>query len=65
MSVWNRGHFMVAAAKALALILAVIGGGGDIVIMAGLSGLFAPGPTFLAIMIAVSPVPAAIYLFGA
>ncbi len=56
---------MVAAAKALALILAVIGGGGDIVIMAGLSGLFAPGPTFLAIMIAVSPVPAAIYLFGA
>lgn len=44
---------------------AVIGGGGGIMLMAGLSGLFAPGPTLLAVMIAVSPVPIAVMLLGA
>ena len=44
---------------------AVIGGGGGIMIMAGMSGLFAPAPVLLAILIGVSPVPAAIFFFGA
>ena len=43
---------------------AVIGGGGGIMMLAGLSGLFAPLPTALAIMIAVSPVPIAVMLIG-
>lgn len=43
---------------------AVIGGGGGIMMLAGLSGLFAPLPTALAIMIAVSPVPIAVMLMG-
>jgi len=44
---------------------AVIGGGGGIMLMAGLSGLFSPLPTALTIIIAVSPVPIAVMLFGA
>ena len=44
---------------------AVIGGGGGIMIMAGLSGLFSPLPTALTIAIAVAPVPLAVMLFGA
>lgn len=55
----------------LALALAVntpgnsiIGGGGGIMIMAGLSGIFAPLPTFLTIVIAVSPVPLAVMFLG-
>ena len=43
----------------------LIGGGGGIMMMAGLSGIFAPVPTLLAILIGVSPVPLAIFLFGA
>jgi len=43
---------------------ALIGGGGGIMLMAGLSGLFAPFWTFIAIVIGVSPVPAAIFFFG-
>lgn len=43
----------------------VIGGGGGIMMMAGLSGLFAPVPTFFAILVGVSPVPLAVMLFGA
>jgi len=55
---------------ALALVVnvpgnAMIGGGGGIMMMAGLSGIFAPLPTFLAIAIAVSPVPLVIMLLGA
>jgi hypothetical protein len=55
---------------ALALVVNVpgnslIGGGGGIMMLAGLSGIFAPVQTFLAIMIAVSPVPLAILLLGA
>ena len=43
---------------------AVIGGGGGIMLAAGLSGLFAPFPTAVAIAVAVSPVPLAIILLG-
>lgn len=43
----------------------VIGGGGGIMMMSGLSGLFAPLPTLIAIMVGVSPVPLAVMLFGA
>jgi len=42
---------------------AVIGGGGGIMLMAGLSGIFAPLPTFLAIAVGVSPVPLAVMFF--
>lgn len=44
---------------------AIIGGGGGIMMMAGLSGLFAPLPTLIAILIGVSPVPLVIMLMGA
>lgn len=55
---------------ALALVVnvpgnAMIGGGGGIMMMAGLSRIFAPLPTFLAVAIAVSPVPLVIMLLGA
>jgi hypothetical protein len=43
----------------------VIGGGGGIMMLAGLSGIFAPVQTLLAVAIAVSPVPLAIMLLGA
>jgi hypothetical protein len=42
----------------------LIGGGGGIMMMAGMSGLFAPVQTLLTVAIAVSPVPVAIMLFG-
>ena len=55
----------------LALALAVnvpgnslIGGGGGIMLMAGLSGLFAPMATLLAVLIAVSPLPVMVYVMG-
>lgn len=43
----------------------ILGGGGGILMMAGLSRLFAPLPVLLAILIGVSPVPLAVLLFGA
>lgn len=43
---------------------AIIGGGGGIMMLAGMSGIFAPLPTTLSIMIAVSPVPIAVMLIG-
>ena len=43
---------------------AVIGGGGGIMMMAGLSGLFAPLPTLIAVAVAVAPVPLAVLLLG-
>lgn len=43
----------------------VIGGGGGIMMLAGLSGIFAPVQTILAVAVAVSPVPLAIILLGA
>ena len=44
---------------------AMIGGGGGIMMMAGMSGIFAPVQTLLAIAIAVSPVPIMVMLLGA
>ncbi len=41
----------------------VIGGGGGIMIMAGLSGIFSPLSTVLTVAFAVSPVPLAMVLF--
>ena len=38
----------------------IIGGGGGIMIVAGMSGVFTPLATFLTVMIAVSPVPLAV-----
>ena len=42
----------------------IIGGGGGIMILAGLSGLFSPLSTFLTVIIAVSPVPLAVIFLG-
>ena len=42
----------------------IIGGGGGIMIIAGLSGIFAPIPTFLTVILAVSPVPLAVIFLG-
>jgi hypothetical protein len=65
-----------AAARAirwryLALALAVnvpgnsvIGGGGGIMMLAGLSGVFSPLATFAAVALAVSPVPLAVMFLG-
>ncbi|MGO4914715.1 hypothetical protein [Pseudogemmobacter sp. W21_MBD1_M6] len=54
---------------ALALLInlpgsALIGGGGGIVMMAGLSRLFTIPATLLTIVIAVSPVPLIVWMFG-
>ncbi|GGC14952.1 hypothetical protein GCM10011363_34310 [Marivita lacus] len=43
---------------------ALIGGGGGIMMMAGMSGIFTPIQTFIAIAVAVSPVPIAVMVFG-
>lgn len=42
----------------------IIGGGGGIMILAGLSGIFSPLWTFLAVALAVSPVPLAVMFLG-
>ena len=42
----------------------IIGGGGGIMMLAGLSGLFSPFSTFVTIVLAVSPVPVAVVFFG-
>lgn len=42
----------------------MVGGGGGISMAAGLSGIFAPVPFLLTVMVAVSPVPIAIMMFG-
>ncbi len=42
----------------------LIGGGGGIMIIAGMSGIFTPLATFLTIIIAVSPVPFAVMFLG-
>lgn len=44
---------------------AVIGGGGGIMLLAGLSGIFSPGPTLIVVAFAVSPVPIAVMILGA
>jgi hypothetical protein len=58
-------HRYVALALAVNLPgNAVAGGGGGILLMAGLSGLFAPMPTLMALALAVAPVPLAVLLMG-
>jgi hypothetical protein len=42
----------------------IIGGGGGIMIVAGLSGIFTPLSTFVTVVIAVSPVPLAVMFLG-
>lgn len=42
----------------------IIGGGGGIMIVAGLSGIFSPLATLLTIILAVSPVPLAVIFLG-
>ena len=42
----------------------VIGGGGGIMLMAGLSGIFSPLATLATLALAVSPVPLAVVFFG-
>jgi hypothetical protein len=42
----------------------IIGGGGGIMMMAGLSGIFSPLATFVTIALAVSPVPLAVLFLG-
>lgn len=42
----------------------VIGGGGGIMLVAGLSRLFHPGLTFLTILLATLPVPLAVWVMG-
>ena len=42
----------------------IIGGGGGIMIIAGLSGIFSPLSTFLTVILAVSPVPLAVIFLG-
>ena len=42
----------------------IIGGGGGIMLMAGLSGIFSPLATVATIALAVSPVPLAVAFFG-
>ena len=42
----------------------IIGGGGGLMIIAGLSGIFSPLSTFLTVILAVSPVPLAVIFLG-
>ena len=42
----------------------IIGGGGGIMIIAGLSGIFTPLSTFVTVILAVSPVPLAVIFLG-
>ncbi|HSG57015.1 MAG TPA: hypothetical protein VLA45_16320, partial [Paracoccaceae bacterium] len=42
----------------------VLGGGGGLMLLAGMSGLFGPMQTLLTMMIAILPVPMAVALLG-
>ncbi len=42
----------------------IVGGGGGIMMMAGLSGIFSPVATFVTVALAVSPVPLAVFFLG-
>lgn len=68
----SRVLHIVARHRYVALALMInmpgnvlVGGGGGISMAAGLSGVFAPVPFLLTVMVAVSPVPLAIIIFGA
>ncbi|MCX7646863.1 MAG: hypothetical protein N2Z62_16405 [Rhodobacteraceae bacterium] len=43
----------------------LVGGGGGIMLLAGLSGLFRPGATVATVALAVAPVPLAVWFLGA
>lgn len=67
----KRAIYLGLRYRYIALALAVntpgnsfIGGGGGIMMIAGLSGLFTPTATFLTVVIAVSPVPLAMIFLG-
>jgi hypothetical protein len=67
----KRAASMAVRYRYLAIAFAVnmpgnslIGGGGGIMIIAGLSGIFTPLATFLTVVIAVSPVPLAVLFLG-
>ena len=54
---------------ALALLLnlpgnAVVGGGGGLAIIAGLSRIFSPGATLLTFLIGTAPIPLIVWIFG-
>ena len=42
----------------------LIGGGGGICLLAGLTGVFAPRATFLTLALAVAPVPLLVWMTG-
>ncbi|MEL7466159.1 MAG: hypothetical protein AAFN79_18955 [Pseudomonadota bacterium] len=67
----KRAAAMALRYRYLAMAVAVnmpgnslIGGGGGIMIIAGLSGIFTPLTTLLTVLIAVSPVPLAVMFLG-
>lgn len=65
--VWARGPVLRHAGLALAVNLpgnAVLGGGGGLLLMAGLSGLFRAGPVLATLAVAVAPVPLAVWTLG-
>lgn len=54
---------------ALALMLnlpgnVVVGGGGGLAMLAGLSRIFAPAATFLTFLVGTAPIPLAVWIFG-
>jgi len=66
---WCGPHFVRWRYVALGLLInipgnALIGGGGGITMIAGLSRVFAPFAAFATIIVAVSPVPILIWFFG-
>ncbi|MBV2360770.1 hypothetical protein KUH32_13370 [Thalassococcus sp. CAU 1522] len=66
---WLRPMVRRGRYPALAVLLnlpgnAVLGGGGGIALMAGLSGIFTAPATLLTVLLATAPVPLAVWLFG-
>lgn len=59
-----RGRYLVLAALLNTPGNVVLGGGGGICLAAGVSRIFAPGPTCLVIALAVLPVPLGVWFFG-
>ncbi len=66
---WARPWALQRRYIGLALLLnlpgnSLIGGGGGIMFVAGLSRVFPPLPMLLTVALATAPVPAAVYLYG-
>lgn len=66
---WARTAFRRLRYVALAMLFnlpgnSFIGGGGGLALMAGLSGVFRPGPTFATIFLAILPAPLIFWLWG-